>query len=84
VHRREPLGHLLAAPLLVTVVLMLPTISLGTALQVAAGISFTPTQVIGPIAGSGVLGALGTRLLVRLLSAVPTTAPEVPGAHVHA
>jgi hypothetical protein len=84
VRRREPLGHLLAAPLLITIVLMLPTISLGTALQVAAGTSFTPAQVIGPIAGFGVLGAIGTRLLVRLLSAVPTTAPEVPGAHVHA
>ncbi len=50
----------------------------------AAGISFTPTPVIGPVAGFGVLGAIGTRLLVRPLSAVPTTAPEVLGVHVHA
>ncbi|MGY1679966.1 hypothetical protein [Geodermatophilus sp. SYSU D01176] len=83
VRRQEPLGYLLAAPLLVTIVLMLPTISLGTALQVAAGISFTPAQVIDPIAGFGVLGTIGTRLLVRLLRAVPTTDPEASGAPVH-
>jgi hypothetical protein len=87
VRRREPLGYLLAAPLLVTVVLMLPTICLGTALQVAAGISFTPAQVVGPIAGFGVLGVIGTRLLVRLLRAVPTSEPAptagAAGVHVH-
>ncbi len=87
VRRRQLLGYLLAAPLLVTIVLLLPSISLATALQVAAGISFTPAQVIGPIAGFGVLGAIGARLLVHLLRAVPTRAP-VPtagaaGVHVH-
>lgn len=74
VRRREPLGYLLAAPLLVTVVLLLPSISLATALQVAAGISFTPAEVVGPIAGFGVLGAVGARLLLRLLRAVPDRA----------
>jgi hypothetical protein len=44
VRRREPLGYLIAAPLLVTIVLLLPSISLATALQVGAGISFTPAQ----------------------------------------
>jgi hypothetical protein len=86
VHRREPLGYLLATPLLVTIVLLLPSISLATALQVAAGISFTPAQAIGPIAGFAVLGAIGTRLLVRLLRAVPSTtrpaAEETAGSHV--
>ncbi|GAA4744085.1 hypothetical protein GCM10023328_27270 [Modestobacter marinus] len=88
VRRRQPLGYLIAAPLLVTIVLLLPSISLATALQVAAGISFTPAQVIGPIAGFGVLGAVGARLLVRLLRAVPVS-PLTPtagaaGVHVHA
>jgi hypothetical protein len=87
VRRREPLGYLIAAPLLVTIVLLLPSISLATALQIAAGISLPPAQVIGPIAGFGVLGAVGTRLLVRLLRAVPTSAPApTAGAadvHVH-
>ena len=75
VRRREPLGYLLAAPLLVTVVLLLPTIALSTALQAAAGISFTAAQAVGPIAGFGVLGALGARLLVQLLRAVPDVRP---------
>ena len=86
VRRREPLGYLLAAPLLVTIVLLLPTIALSTALQAAAGISFTVPQVVGPIAGFGVLGAVGARLLSRLLRALPATAtpiPEESRAHVH-
>jgi hypothetical protein len=76
VRRREPLGYLLAAPLLVTIVLLLPTIALGTALQVAAGISFTVPEVVGPIAGFSVLGANGGWLLVCLLRAVPASAPR--------
>ena len=75
VRRRNPLGYLLAAPLLVTMVLLLPTIALSTALQAAAGISFTAAEVVGPIAGFGILGVAGTWLLVRLLRAVPATAP---------
>lgn len=77
VRRREPLGYLIAAPLLVTIVLLLPSISLATALQAAAGIAFTPAEVIGPIAGFGVLGAVGARLLVRLLRGVPTDRKSV-------
>ena len=74
VRRRDPLGYLLAAPLLVTIVLLLPTIALSTALQAAAGTSFTAAQVAGPIAGFGILGGVGSWLLVRLLRAMPTTA----------
>ena len=88
VRRRQPLGYLLAAPLLVTIGMLLPTIGHATALQVAAGISVTPLEVIGPVAGFGVLGVIGTRLLLRLLRAVPTTVPTRLGkaddVHVHA
>ena len=88
VRRREPLGYLMAAPLLVIIVLLLPTISLSTALQAAAGISFTPAEIIGPVAVFGVLGVVGARLLCRLLRAVPSTAPspdeEAPDVDVHA
>ena len=73
VRRRDPLGYLLAAPLLVTIVLLLPAIALSTALQAAAGISFTAAEVAGPIAGFGILGGVGGWLLVRLLRAMPTT-----------
>jgi hypothetical protein len=80
VHRREPLGYLLAAPLLVTIVLLLPTIALSTAMQAAAGISFTTAQVVGPIAGFGMLGGIGARLLIRLLRAVPDGRPATVGS----
>ncbi|MGY1669801.1 hypothetical protein [Geodermatophilus sp. SYSU D00710] len=89
VRRRDPLGYLVATPLLVLIVLLLPTIALSTALQAAAGITFTAAEVVGPIAGFGVLGAVGLRLLTRLLRAVPSGPPvdteqsEVPGAPVH-
>jgi hypothetical protein len=87
VRRREPLGYLLAAPLLTTIVLLLPTIALSTALQAAAGVTFTAAEVIGPVAGFAALGAVGSRLMVRLLRAVPATAPttgaEAAGDHVH-
>jgi hypothetical protein len=80
VRRRDPLGYLLAAPLLVTIVLLLPTIALSTAAQAAAGISFTTAQVVGPIAGFGVLGGIGARLLVRHLQAVPDVRPATADA----
>jgi hypothetical protein len=73
VHRREPLGYLIA-PLLVTLVVLLPTITLSTALQAAARISFTAAEVAGPIAGFGILGWVVARPLVRLLRAVPPMA----------
>jgi hypothetical protein len=74
VGRREPTGYLLAAPLLVTIVLLVPTIVLSTALQAAAGIAFTVPEVVGPIAGFAVLGGVGLRLLRSLLRALPETA----------
>ncbi|MCZ2812089.1 hypothetical protein O2W15_11650 [Modestobacter sp. VKM Ac-2979] len=72
VRRRDPFGYLVAAPLLVTIVMLLPTITLSTVLQAQAGITFTAAEVIGPIAGFTVLGGIGAWLLVRLLRAVPT------------
>ena len=69
--RRDPLGYLLAVPLLVTIALLLPTIAVSTALQRSAGISFSVPEALGPIAGFGVLGVVGSRLLARVLGAVP-------------
>jgi hypothetical protein len=87
VRRRRPVGYLMAAPLLTTIVLLLPTIALSTALQAAAGVTFTAAEVIGPIAGFGVLGATASWLLGRLLRAVPTSVPlpesEADRDHVH-
>jgi hypothetical protein len=87
VRRRRPLGYLLAAPLLVTILLLLPIIVLSTALQAAAGVSFTAAEMTGPVAGFAILGVLGTWLLLRLLRAVPASAsapnPEAAGVDVH-
>jgi hypothetical protein len=80
VRRRDPLGYLLTAPLLVTVVLLLPTIALSTGLQARAGIVFTAAEAVGPIAGFGVLGGIGAWLLVRLLRAVPAPSRSAPVA----
>ncbi|MCZ2839165.1 hypothetical protein [Modestobacter sp. VKM Ac-2985] len=71
VRRRDPFGYLIAAPLLVTIVMLLPTIALSTLFQAQAGITFTAAEVIGPIAGFTLLGGIGAWLLVRLLRAVP-------------
>ncbi len=49
--RRNPLGCRLAFPQLGTVVMLLPGISVSTAWQVAAGVAFTPGEIVGPIAG---------------------------------
>jgi hypothetical protein len=66
------------------VTIVLPVIALSTVLQAAAGITSTAGEVVGPVTGFAVLGTLATWLLVRLLPAVPTTAPEFPDVHVHA
>ena len=71
VRRRIALGYVLASALTLLLVLVGATIIVGTVLQLDAGISFTPGQVVGPISGFLVLGALGTVLLVRLLRPIP-------------
>jgi hypothetical protein len=70
VRRRAVLGYVLAAALIVLLVLIAATIVVGTLLQLSAMVSFTPGQVVGPIAGFLVLAAIGLVLLVRLLRAV--------------
>jgi hypothetical protein len=73
--RRRAVGLLLAIPLLVLVIALLPTIALSTVLQVRAGLTFTPAEMAGPIAGFGVLGVFGAVLLVGVLRAVPPATP---------
>jgi hypothetical protein len=47
-HRRAPLGYLLAFPLLSILVLLAPSIVAATISQLSAGISLTPGEIIGP------------------------------------
>jgi hypothetical protein len=77
VRRRAVLGYVLAATLIVLLVLIAATIVAGTVLQLSARMSFTPEQVVGPIAGFLVLAVIGLVLLVRLLRAVEPDASGV-------
>lgn len=49
--RRAPIGYLIALSLLVLEIMLLPTILAQTAFQMAAGVSFTPSEIMGPITG---------------------------------
>jgi len=65
--RREAMGYVLASVMLVLLLLVAATIIVGTVFQVAADVSFTAGEIVGPIAGFLVLGAIGIVLLARLL-----------------
>lgn len=65
--RRSTLGYLIAFPLLILIIMLLPTIVLNTALQSAAGVVFTPAEVIGPISGFVVLGLLAIWIVALML-----------------
>ena len=65
--RRRPLGVIVAMPLLGIIVLLLPLIVGGTISQLAAGIEFTPAEIVGPIAGFGLLAVAGTTLLTVIV-----------------
>lgn len=65
--RRDPLGYLVALPLLVLIVLLGPGITAATVSQASAGVSFTTAQIVGPITGFLVLGLVAVGILVLLL-----------------
>lgn len=69
--RRDPLGHLLAMPLLGVIVLLAPVIAATTISQLRAGITFTTAELVGPIASFALLGALATWVLRAIVGAVP-------------
>jgi hypothetical protein len=65
--RERPEGYVLALPLVLLLFAMLPMIAAQTAFQLAAGVTFTPPEVIGPLSGFLVLGAVALRLAVATL-----------------
>ena len=65
--RNEPLGYLVAIVLLVLLLVLAPAIIAQTISQLAVGIDFTPGEVIGPMAGFVVLGAIAAWCLIGLL-----------------
>jgi hypothetical protein len=56
--RRQPFGYVIAFSLLVLEALLLPIIAIATALQVNMGIEFTAGEIVGPIAGFGLLAIM--------------------------
>lgn len=71
--RRSPLGYLIALALLVLEIMLLPMITAQTISQLAAGIAFSPAEIIGPIAGFAILGLLAIWVTVALLKPLATT-----------
>lgn len=65
--RRAAFGYVLAIVLLVLLLFVAATISVGTVFQLAADVSFSTGEIVGPIAGFLVLAAIAAWLLARLL-----------------
>ncbi|CAN5738436.1 hypothetical protein BH10CHL1_BH10CHL1_19900 [soil metagenome] len=82
--RRDPLGYLVAFALLVLEIMLAPMIAAQTISQLAAGISFTTGQMIGPIAGFVVLALVAVWMLVGLLRHVAdSTSGQAPLQTAH-
>ena len=79
--RRDPHGYLIAFPLLVVLVILGPVVAAQTVSQIAAGISYTTGEVVGPIAGFITLGLVAIWILAALLrdigNSTTTRAPLV-------
>lgn len=73
--RRRPLGHPMAAALLVLEIALLPLIGIATVLQLRLGVTFTTAEIVGPVTGFVLLAAGAAVALVALLRSV-TDAPE--------
>jgi hypothetical protein len=80
--RRRPWGDVLAVALLVPEVLLALMIAAQTVGQVAAGVVFTPGEVIGPIVGFVVISVAAAWFLAAILRQVPVAAELVPNGTV--
>ncbi len=65
--RRSAFGYLLAATVLVVTLLLAPALIAMTAFQLAAGVTFTPGEVIGPVVSFTVIGVAGMVFAAVLL-----------------
>lgn len=83
--RRNPLGYLIACALLVLEVMLTPLIIAQTISQLMAGVTFTPAEIIGPIAGFAILGLFALWVMVILLhkitDTIPNQSPSLQAAH---
>jgi hypothetical protein len=72
--RRRPLGYLVAMSLLVLEAMLAPMMIAQTLSQVRAGISFTAGEVVGVLAGFGVLAVIAVWVAVAILRSVAAAA----------
>ncbi len=68
--RRAPSGYALAAALLGILALLGPAFAAQTISQLAAGVTYSPGEIIGPIGGFGAISLIADWLLLRLLRGV--------------
>lgn len=66
VFRSQPLGYLIAVPLLSVIIFLAPQIILSTLFQRSAGVPFTTGEMVGPVSGFVVLGLVAGWLLVSI------------------
>jgi hypothetical protein len=68
--RHRPEGWLLAFPMLVLLISLMPMIALQTVFQLQGGIEYTAAEMIGPMGGFVVLAGIALWLLAKMLSAL--------------
>jgi hypothetical protein len=68
--RRQPLGYVVAVPLVVLEAMLAPMVAAMTVSQHDAGVSFTPGEIVGPIVGFAVLAVSAVAVLVALLRGI--------------
>jgi len=70
--KRRWLGYVTAFSLLVLEALLMPIIALGTIFQVQLGVTFSPPEVVGPIAGFSILAVAAIWVIIAVLRQVRT------------
>ena len=68
---RDPRGILISVPLLGIVILLGPVLVAQTVSQLAAGVTFSTGELIGPLGGFGVVAALAIWIALGMLRALP-------------
>ena len=69
--RRRPFGYVIAFSLLVLEALLMPMIAIATVAQIRMGVSFTPGEIVGPIAGFSTFALVSIWVIAVLLRRMP-------------
>lgn len=72
---RAPLGYAMAFALFGVIVILVPSIIAATISQLAAGVTLSTGEVVGPVAGFVILGLIAIWLLVALLRNIADVQP---------